>query len=80
MLLGIGRELVVVVEDIQGEDPKIGSETLSRREVEDLNRGRAFVRNLAEHSGSILEPTVAKGVETSVRVRFTDLVLLCVVC
>ena len=56
------------MQDIQGKDPKIGSEILSQREVEDLNRGRAFVRNLAEHSGSILERTVAGGVETSVKV------------
>ena len=68
LLLGISRQLVVVVQDIEGDNPRIGSDILSRREVEDLNRGRAFVRNLSEHSGSILESTVAEAVETSVKV------------
>ena len=62
------------MQDIQGENPRIGSDTLSRREVEDLNRGRAFVRNLSEHSGSILESTVVEAVETSVKVRMPSLV------
>ena len=35
---------------------------LSQREMEDLNRGRAFVRNLAEQGNSILAGSVPEAV------------------
>ena len=38
------------------------------REVEDLNRGRALVRDLAVSHGIICESTVEEGIRTVVRV------------
>lgn len=46
----------------------IGSDPLSQREVEDLNRGRAFVRSLLEAGGSLLAPTVEEGITASAKV------------
>ena len=65
---GIGRDLVVVVDDIPTQSPKIGDDTLSSREVEDLNRGRAFVRNLLEAGGSVLATGVEEGIRASAQV------------
>lgn len=61
-LAGLGRELVLVVEDIRGENPQIAEDALSRREAEDLNRGRAFVRNLVEQENSVLTGSVTEAV------------------
>ena len=66
---GIGRDLVVVVDDIPTQSAKIGEDTPSSREVEDLNRGRAFVRNLLEAGGSVLATGVEEGIRASANVR-----------
>lgn len=65
---GIGRDLVVAVEDITKESPKIGEDTLSKREVEDLNRGRAFVRSILESGGSVLASSISEGVKACAKV------------
>ncbi|XP_064396027.1 uncharacterized protein LOC135343031 [Halichondria panicea] len=62
---GMGRDLVVVVDDILKDSPRIGDDQLSSREVEDLNRGRAFVRSLLETGGSLLALSVQDGVKAS---------------
>ena len=59
---GSGRDMLMVVDDIVGDNPAIGGDRLSPREVEDLNRGRAFVRNIAEQGGSLLESSVHQAV------------------
>lgn len=67
---GLGRDLVVVVDDVPGGDgeARVGEDTLSVREVEDLNRGRAFVRNLLETGGSVLARSVQDGIRASAEV------------
>ena len=54
--IGAGRDVLVVVSDIRGESPVIGRDVLSPREVEDLNRGRGFVRTIAESGGVRYNP------------------------
>ena len=61
--------MIVVVEDIIGASPSIGGEVLSEREVQDLNRGRAFVRHYLESGNSVLETTVDTAVQTTAKVR-----------
>lgn len=41
---------------------QIAEDALSRREAEDLNRGRAFVRNLVEQENSVLTGSVTEAV------------------
>ena len=36
---GLGREMIVVVDDLSGPSPCVGDDVLSEREVKDLNRG-----------------------------------------
>jgi hypothetical protein len=60
--VGSDRDVLVVVDDITGETPAIGGDRLSRREVEDLNRGRAFVRAITDESGCLMQSTVHKAV------------------
>ena len=68
--IGSGRDVLVVVDDIVGESPAIGGDVLSRREVEDLNRGRAFVRTVTEAAGgSLVESNVHRAVSRLVDVR-----------
>ncbi len=67
--IGMGRDLVVVVDDILKDSPRIGDDQLSSREVEDLNRGRAFVRSLLETGGSLLALSVQDGVKASSEVH-----------
>ena len=59
---------MVVVDDIPTQSAKIGEDTPSSREVEDLNRGRAFVRNLLEAGGSVLATGVEEGIRASAKV------------
>ncbi len=69
MLAGLGRDLVVVVDDVSsGDAGTVGGDTLSGREVEDLNRGRAFVRSLLETGGSVLAASVQDGIKASAEV------------
>lgn len=70
---GIGRDLVVVVDDISTQKPKIGDDTPSPREVEDLNRGRAFVRSLLEAGGSVLATEVEEGIRVTAKILKQDL-------
>ena len=65
---GLGREMIVVVEDISGDSPSISGEALSEREVQDLNRGRAFVRHYLESGNSVLELSVDSAVQTTAKV------------
>lgn len=58
--VGSSRDVLVVVDDITGEAPVISGDRVSRREMEDLNRGRAFVRNITDRSGCLVEETVHK--------------------
>ncbi len=68
-IAGQEKDLVVVVEDIAAEGAAIAGENLSGREVEDLNRGRLFVRNLIEEGGSFLADTLDSALSASVQVR-----------
>ena len=56
------------MDDIPTLSPRISDDTLSSREVEDLNRGRAFVRNLLEAGGSVLATGVEEGIRVSAKV------------
>ena len=68
--IGSGRDVLVVVDDIIGESPTIGGDVLSHREVEDLNRGRMFVRMITGGSagGSVVESNIHRAVGTLVDV------------
>ena len=66
--VGSDRDVLVVVDDITGENPAIGGDRLSCREVEDLNRGRAFVRAIADEGGCLVHSTVHKAVTALVDV------------
>lgn len=68
------RDVLVVVDDIRGEAPVIGGDRLSRREVEDLNRGRAFVRSITDKSGCLVEENVHEAVTALVDVSYTSAV------
>ena len=59
---------MVAVEDINKEGSKVGEDILSKRETEDLNRGRAFVRSLLEEGGSYLSTSVEEGTTAVVNV------------
>ena len=59
---------MAVVEDIP-EEATIAGETLSAREVQDLNRGRLFVRNLIEEGGCYLSDTLHSALRASIQVR-----------
>ena len=76
--VGSGRDLLVVVEDITGQAPTIGGDRLSPREVEDLNRGRAFVRTITDEGGCSVETTVQKAVTALVDVSYLWWVWVCV--
>lgn len=67
--IGMGRDLVVMVEDVAKENAKIREETLSTREVADLNRGRAFVKSLIESGGSLLTSSVSEGAKAAAKVN-----------
>ena len=71
--IGSSRDVLVVVNDITGDAPMIGGDRLSRREVEDLNRGRAFVRSITDKSGCLVEETVQEAVTALVDVSYTSL-------
>ena len=60
--VGSGRDVLMVVSDIKGEAPVIGKDLLSQQEVEDLNRGRAFVRTVSEAAGNLVESSVQRAV------------------
>ena len=70
--VGSSRDVLVVVNDITGDAPMIGGDRLSRREVEDLNRGRAFVRSITDKSGCLVEETVQEAVTALVDVSYTS--------
>lgn len=59
---------MAVVEDIP-EGTAIADETLSVREVEDLNRGRLFVRNLIEEGGCFLADVLHDALTATIQVR-----------
>ncbi len=68
--VGQGRDLVSVVEDLDSGDGKgstsIRGDVLTAREVEDLNRGRMFVRNLLEEGrASLLCGSLADALQVS---------------
>ena len=65
---GLGREMIVVVDDITGPAPYIGDVSLSEREMADLNRGRAFVRHYLESGSSVLEVSVETAVQAVAKV------------
>ena len=59
-----------VVEDIPVDtQTAIGGEVLSPREVEDLNRGRLFTRNLIEEGGCILTSSLTSALSDSIKVE-----------
>ena len=62
----------MVVDDISDDSPSINGEVLSEREVQDLNRGRAFVRHYLESGNSVLELSVDSAVQTTAKVNHTD--------
>ena len=62
--VGSGRDVLVVVSDIRGESPVISGDILTPREVEDLNRGRAFVRTVSEAAGNLVESSVQRAVSS----------------
>ena len=62
--VGSGRDVLVVVSDIQGESPVISGDVLTPREVEDLNRGREFVRTVSETAGNLVESSVHRAVSS----------------
>ena len=69
--------MIVVVEDISGPNPRISDDRLSQREVEDLNRGRAFVRHFLESGNSILEDSVHMAVQTTAKVSRHNTTIHC---
>ena len=56
------------MEDIPTEGACVAGEALSLREIQDLNRGRLFVRNLVEESGCLLADTIESALASSVQV------------
>ncbi|CAI8039010.1 hypothetical protein GBAR_LOCUS21707, partial [Geodia barretti] len=62
--VGSGRDVLVVVSDIQGESPVISGDVLTPREVKDLNRGREFVRTVSETAGNLVESSVHRAVSS----------------
>ena len=69
---GIGREMIVVVDDITGPAPCVGDDALSEREAADLNRGRAFIRHYLESGSSVIEVSVETAVQAVAKVREGD--------
>lgn len=69
LCIGQGQDLVALVEDI-GLDGRavIAGETLSDREIQDLNRGRLFTRNIMEESGCLLADSLHSGLIASIKV------------
>ena len=66
---GLGREMIVVVDDITGPAPCVGGDALSEREAADLNRGRAFIRHYLESGSSVIEVSVETAVQAAAKVR-----------
>ena len=66
--VGSGRDVLVVVSSIQGESPVISGDVLTPREVEDLNRGREFVRSVSENAGNLVETSVRRAVASLLNV------------
>ena len=58
-----------MVEDIAGTSSSICGEDISEREVQDLNRGRAFVRHYLESGNSVLETTLDSAMLTTAKVN-----------
>ena len=66
---GLGREMIVVVDDITGPAPCVGGDALSEREGADLNRGRAFIRHYLESGSSVIEVSVETAVQAVAKVH-----------
>lgn len=56
-----------MVEDICA-DGTIAGEALSTREIQDLNRGRLFIRNLVEEGGCQLSDSISSALTAVVQV------------
>lgn len=65
-LAGQSRDVVSVVEDISA-GATIAGEALSDREIQDLNRGRLFIRNLVEEGGCLLSDSIESALSASVQ-------------
>lgn len=63
---------MAVVKDISNNEAVIAGETLSSREIEDLNRGRLFIRNLVEEGGCFLADSLESALSISVKVFVGD--------
>lgn len=68
LCIGQGQDLVAIVEDIGLDGAVIAGETLSDREIQDLNRGRLFTRNIMEESGCLLADSLHSGLIASIKV------------
>ena len=64
--LGRGRPIALVVSDI-GEADSIDGERLGAAERKDLNRGRIFVRSMAQEAGVDVFADVESAVEQAIR-------------
>lgn len=73
---------MAVVEDIAPDTAQIRGEALSAREVEDLNRGRLFVRNLLEEGrGSFLADDLSSALDATVTVcMYIEMVVMNYTC
>ena len=60
---GQDRRIVVVLNDIT-RDIAIEGVALSQRELRDLNRGRSYLRDLAQTHCTVVEPSVEEGIRT----------------
>ncbi|KAL5484563.1 hypothetical protein EMCRGX_G021087 [Ephydatia muelleri] len=70
-LAGIGRDVVSVILDVNNSTT-IAGEKLSPREVDDLNRGRAFVKSILEvSSNSIIQSDLPTALNTIAQLRKT---------
>ena len=60
-----------MVEDICA-DGTIAGEALSTREIQDLNRGRLFIRNLVEEGGCLLSDSISSALTAAVQVSIVQ--------
>ena len=69
VVVGAGSRIVVVVKDMdENNSAVICGERLKKKEILDINRGRSFLRELAEMHSVIIEPSVRDGTKTVIDV------------
>jgi hypothetical protein len=68
--LGAGRPLALVIEDIPA-DAMFDERTIAKSERDDLNRGRLFVRTMAQQNGVPVFTSVADAAAHAIRLART---------